>query len=77
MSWQEICQKYPNQQVGLGDVEWVNNDGVTVKSAVVILTEGKYSRRDIISKCALSGGTLYSENTTPESLFTTGVCVVC
>ncbi len=77
LTWQEICQKYPNQQVGLADVEWLNNDGVTVKSAVVDLTEDNHSRRDIISLCAMSKGRLYSQNTTPESSTNTGVCIAC
>ena len=77
LSWQEICQNYPNQQVGLADVEWIDNDGVTVKSAIVALTEADHTKREIISSCAMSGGRLYSQNTSPETMLNTGVCMVC
>ena len=77
LTWQEICQKYPNQQVGLAEVEWVDNDGVTVKSAIVDLSEAEHTKRDIISLCAMSGGRLYSQNTSPENMLSTGICMAC
>lgn len=35
MSWEDIQKKYPDQWVGLTEVQWVDDDGVTVQSAVV------------------------------------------
>ena len=35
MTWEEIKGKYPNQWVGLVNVEYVEDDGVTIESAVV------------------------------------------
>ncbi len=78
MTWQEICEQYPNQQVALEDVEWVDNDGVTVKTASVRYCEKDMSRTEIIAKCMMSGGKLFSNNTTESSMFVTGLCrVVC
>lgn len=35
LSWKEIQQTYPEQWVGLVNVEYEDNDGVSVKSASV------------------------------------------
>ena len=35
MTWEEIQEKYPDQWVGLVDVEWYPDNKATVKSAVV------------------------------------------
>lgn len=36
LTWLEIQKKYPDQWVALSDVEYVDDDGCNVESAVVI-----------------------------------------
>lgn len=36
LTWEQIREAYPNQWVALTDVEYLSNDGINVKSAVVI-----------------------------------------
>ena len=36
LTWKEIQKKYPDQWVALSEVEYVDNDGCNVESAVVI-----------------------------------------
>ena len=36
LAWAQIREKYPDQWVALTDVEYLDNDGVNVKSAIVI-----------------------------------------
>lgn len=38
LSWEEIQEKYPDQLVGLVDVKYLDNDGISVESAVVKYT---------------------------------------
>lgn len=35
MTWKQIQSKYPDQWVGLVDVQYQNNDGISVESAIV------------------------------------------
>lgn len=35
LTWEQMQEKYPDQWLGLIDVEYKNNDGATVKSGVV------------------------------------------
>ena len=35
LTWQQIHEKYPDQWVGLADVYYKNNDGISVESAIV------------------------------------------
>ena len=61
MTWDEIVAKYPDQWVGLTDVE---RDGADVVSAVV-----KYSDKDADELLGLQiEGKVYSIYTTPENL---------
>lgn len=39
LTWKEIQKKYPNRWVGLINVEYEDNDGVSVKSALVKFIE--------------------------------------
>ena len=40
-TWEQIREKYPDQWVALEDVEYLDDDGVNVKSAVVICGVGR------------------------------------
>ena len=35
LTWSQIQEKYPAQWVGLNDIEYIDNDGISIKSAVV------------------------------------------
>jgi hypothetical protein len=35
MTWDEIAEKYPMQWVGLSDVIYIDNDGISIESAIV------------------------------------------
>lgn len=35
LTWEQIQEMYPDQWVGLTDVQYMDNDGVSVESAVV------------------------------------------
>lgn len=73
LTWNEICKRYPNQQVGLEDVEWDSYDDVV--SAVVVYTENDHTRAEINGIAACSDGKIQSENTTPYSILTVGLAV--
>ena len=63
MTWDEIVAKYPDQWVGLTDVDWENE--ATVRSAVV-----KYSDKTSSELLRMQiRGELYSTYTTPANLY--------
>ena len=66
MTWKEICARYPNQHVGLSDVEWDN--GSTVKSAVVKYSNENSNRADIVRMAVKSNGSIVSKSTSHRSL---------
>jgi len=35
LTWEQIQEQYPDQWVGLSDVQYMDNDGISVESAVV------------------------------------------
>ena len=61
MTWQEIREKYPDQWVGLSEVE---RDGGSIASAVVKYTD---KTADELYEMQLSGQGVYTEYTTPET----------
>lgn len=67
MSWDEIVSKYPDQWVGLTDVE--SEDGANIESAVV-----KYSDKsaDELLMLQLEDDSLRSVYTTPNNCGTLG-----
>lgn len=69
MTWKEIQNKYPDCWVGLTEVEYVNNDGVSIESAVV-----KYTKRpkSDLTRLALKGE-IVSRYTTPDNIFQLGI----
>ena len=36
LTWDQIHDRYPNQWVALTDVEYLDDDGINIKSAVVV-----------------------------------------
>ena len=68
MTWSEIKNKYPDQWVGLTDVEWKNASNV--RTAVV-----KYAdmTADELGLIQIEDPDLYSVYTTPDNLAPLGV----
>lgn len=74
LTWEEICEKYPNQQVGLSEVERGSYDQII--SAVVECSEKDHTRAEVNGIAAMSEGRIYSENTSPRSFLNVGLAVV-
>lgn len=72
MTWDEIQEKYPDQWVGLVDVEWYADNAATVKSAIV-----KYAdkTKDELTMRMLRGE-IDARYTTPDHLFQLGMVEV-
>ena len=71
MTWEEIQKKYPDQWVGLVDVKYVDDDGISVESAVVKYTDK--SKSDL-TRLALKGEIIF-RYTTPNNIFQMGMTV--
>lgn len=69
MTWEEIQEKYPDQWVGLVDVKYVDDDGISVESAVVKYTDKPKSD---LTRLALKGE-IISRYTTPDNVFQMGM----
>ena len=63
MTWDEITAAYPDQWVGLTDVDWKNE--ANVRSAVVKYTD---KSRDELIGMQIKSDNLYSVYTTPNNL---------
>lgn len=71
LTWKEIEEKYPDQWVGLVDVEFEPDNRSTIKSAVVKYTDKtktELTRMQIETKGEIIG--IY---TTPDNIFQLGV----
>lgn len=69
LTWEEIQEKYPDQWVGLIDVEYEDNDGISVKSAVVKYTNKTKSE---LTRMMIQGE-IISRYTTPDNIFPLGM----
>ena len=69
MTWEEIQNKYPDQWVGLVDVEWCPDNTATVKSAVIKYTD---KSKDELTAMMLRGE-IDARYTTPDNLFQLGM----
>lgn len=69
MTWEEIQKKYPDQWVGLVDVKYVEDDGISVESAVVKYTD---KTKSDLTRLALKGE-IISRYTTPDNIFQMGM----
>lgn len=69
MTWKEIQEKYPDQWVGLVHVNYIEDDGISIESAVV-----KYLNRPKgeLTRMALRGEVV-SRYTTPDNVLQLGV----
>lgn len=69
MTWKEIQEQYPDQWVGLADVEYLPHNSATIKSAIVKyigLSKDEPGRKMI-------QGEIISRYTTPDNVFQLGM----
>ncbi|MBR1392149.1 MAG: hypothetical protein IJ567_12085 [Lachnospiraceae bacterium] len=69
MSWKEIQEKYPDQWVGLVEVKYHNDDGISIESGIVKYTnkpKGELTRR-------MLEGEIDAVYTTPDHAFQMGM----
>lgn len=69
LTWEQIQEKYPDKWVGLVDVKYVNDDGVSVESAIVKYTD---KSKDELTIMALDGE-VDAVYTTPDNVFQLGM----
>lgn len=69
LTWEQIQKKYPNQWVGLTDVQYRNDDGVSVESAVVKYTDKTKSE---LTRLVLDGEVI-SRHTNPDGCLQLGM----
>lgn len=69
MTWEEIQEKYPDQWVGLIDVEYELNNQASIKSAVVKYTD---KTKGELTRLMLDGE-IISRYTTSDNIFQLGV----
>ena len=62
LTWKQIQEKYPDQWVGLVDVQYRDDDGISVESAVVKYTDKTKSE---LTRIVLKGE-IVSRHTNPE-----------
>lgn len=68
LTWEQIQEKYPDQWIGLVDVKYINNDGISVESAVIKYT-GK--SKGELTRLAISGE-VDAVYTTSDNVFHSG-----
>ena len=69
MTWEQIQMKYPDQWVGLVDVRYQNDDGISVESATVKYTNKKKSE---LTRLVLKGE-IIARHTNPEGYIQLGM----
>ena len=62
LTWEQIQEQYPGQWVGLSDVQYMDNDGVSVESAVVKYADKTKSE---LTRLVLKGE-IISRHTNPD-----------
>ena len=71
MTWSEIAKAYPNQWVGLTEVEYKPDNDATIQSAVVLYTD--WSKDDLQMEQFKTDGKILARYTNPNKLFQLGV----
>ncbi|MCR4763053.1 MAG: hypothetical protein K5696_05950 [Lachnospiraceae bacterium] len=69
MTWEEIQKAYPDQWVGLADVQYLNDDGISIESAVLKYTDKSKSE---LTRMMLDGK-IIARYTTPDHAFQLGM----
>lgn len=62
LTWKEIQETYPDQWVGLAEIEWLNDSNI--KSAVVLYNDK--SKKELALMQAESDGNIVGVYTTPQ-----------
>lgn len=70
MTWEEIQEKYPNQWVGLVDVEYEPDNDSTIKSAIVKFLDK--SKDELTLMQIQTYGKVLGRYTTPDNVFQLG-----
>lgn len=63
LTWNEIAEKYPNQWVGLVDIDW--EDGANIRSAIVKYTNKSSSE---LVRMQIKDQSIHATYTTPDNL---------
>lgn len=70
LTWKEIQEKYPDQWVGLIDVEYELDNDATIQSAVVKYTDK--DKNELTKMQIESNGGVLARYTTPNNVFQLG-----
>lgn len=62
LTWKQIQEQYPDQWVGLSDVQYLDDDGISVESAVVKYADKTKSE---LTRLVLKGE-IISRHTNPD-----------
>ena len=71
MTWKQIQEKYPDQWVGLIDVEYEPNNDATIKTAIVKYADkskDELTMMQVQTNCEILG-----RYTTPDNIFQLGI----
>lgn len=71
LTWEQIQEKYPDQWVGLTNVTYMDNDGISVESAVVKYTD---KTKGELTRMVLRGEVV-SRHTNPEGHLQLGAII--
>lgn len=74
LTWKEIKENYPDQWVGLDEIEWEPDNRSTIKSAVVAY--GDKDRKGLTKLQIETHGKIIARYTTPDHEFQVGVMEV-
>ncbi len=69
LTWEEIQEKYPDQWVGLVDVKYIEDDGISVESAVIKYID---KTKNELTRMAIRGE-IVARYTTPDNIMQIGV----
>lgn len=71
LAFSQIAERYPDQWVGLDEIEWDPDNSSTVKSAVVRFTDK--SADELTEMQIKTGGKIMAIYTTPDNVFQLGM----
>lgn len=70
LTWEQIQEKYPDQWVGLTEVEYEPDNDATIKSAIVKYTNK--SKSELTRMQIQTNGEILGRYTTPDHVFQLG-----
>lgn len=70
LTWKQMQEKYPDQWLGLTDVKYLDDDGVTIESGVVRYTDKTHSE---LLEMRLDGEEIVHHHTNPDGHFLLGM----